>query len=622
MPQLRRADDWGKNDPVIAGATETWGAGDPVIEPTKTKPKNSGLIHQFGEWARGQAEQRQTEELKAAGEGRGSPLRAGLRSLAPNILSDIASGTEALASPGNLAMSAAALYPPARAVLSPYFAATSGKQALEARPNAKYVGITERPETLGFEANPEETQKGLLGLAGVAGGAAGMKEAMPRYRALPGQVMASSTVQKAGRFLTPSKYLSAENSMTRAVKPISTNAQWDSSINSAMGDLKAAEARSGAPVRHIPDNPAAVIDRTIELTKDAKVQLWKGIEERLGPYGDYARVDKNVIADAIEGSLDAYTVKNNPALAKRIRARAATYRNGPDITLSQAEDFLHSINKRDATYFAKNKVDMRRATGDPEVAAELAEGDAFRGQINNKFDALTGPGVKEIKSRYGALSNVEKEFYRRRNVAARQAPESLLEQLSGWHGAAQVVRGGARILTGDIGGGAGQIGSAIAGRAAARYLTEINSTGSLIEQAFKKAGASSPPPAMVRRPIAGLLPPASRRMGSSLEPIGPRESPLPHIEPTTRAQRKGLLLPAAGETTGRIPMGEARLLAGPELWEGQLGFSREGTPEIYKPEPRPPKGKPIQFRRRSRSLTPFEQPSAPPKGKRRGELRP
>lgn len=62
---------------------------------------------------------------------------------------------------------------------SAVYAGQGAHDVVTAHPNAHYVGITERPETLGIEANPEETQKLVGGLAGVAGGVAGTGEAIP-----------------------------------------------------------------------------------------------------------------------------------------------------------------------------------------------------------------------------------------------------------------------------------------------------------------------------------------------------------------------------------------------------------------------------------------------------------
>ena len=71
---------------------------------------------------------------------------------------------------------------------------------------------------------------------------------------------------------------------------------------------------------------------------------------------------------------------------------------------------------------------------DPELARLDAQGKALRRAIDGALDRAvegTGAAAKELRRRYGALLDVESESYRRANVAKRQQPESLSEQLSG-----------------------------------------------------------------------------------------------------------------------------------------------------------------------------------------------
>ena len=62
---------------------------------------------------------------------------------------------------------------------SAVYAGQGAHDVATAHPNVRYEGITERPETLGFSANPDEAQKAIGGAAGVVGGVAGVHDALP-----------------------------------------------------------------------------------------------------------------------------------------------------------------------------------------------------------------------------------------------------------------------------------------------------------------------------------------------------------------------------------------------------------------------------------------------------------
>jgi hypothetical protein len=240
-----------------------------------------------------------------------------------------------------------------------------------------------------------------------------------------------------------------EDLMTRAVKPTSSNTGWDTAIKTAMPDLKAAEADVGRPVQGVDDALAAV--------NLAKKKVWGEYQAQLaaanaqGPAqghlvtGFDPSIDGNQIADAMMQSIDKRQATLDPGLTDRVKARADTYRR--PMTLDEAEDFLQSANNDLNSYYAKNKVGKRVAQGDPETAQTVAEADALRDNLYSKITELTGEDPTDPKSRYGALSNVENELLRRKNVAARQQPLSLQEQIAGPAAAGKIVGGALRLPT-------------------------------------------------------------------------------------------------------------------------------------------------------------------------------
>ena len=88
------------------------------------------------------------------------------------------------------------------------------------------------------------------------------------------------------------------------------------------------------------------------------------------------------------------------------------------------------------------------------------------------------------------MIEVEGEAYRRLNVAARQQPESLSEQIGAVRAAGEMARGIWKLTHGDM-MGAADIAAARAGRAAATSIKESQTTDALIKRAF--AGFSGSP---------------------------------------------------------------------------------------------------------------------------------
>jgi len=124
-------------------------------------------------------------------------------------------------------------------------------------------------------------------------------------------------------------------------------------------------------------------------------------------------------------------------------------------------------------------------------------------------------GPREINRRYGALVDLEDAALRRKNVAARQAPQNLSQQLGNIHTAMNVVRGGAKLMAGNPAGAATELAQGVAIRNAAKWLKDQQSTNNLIRKAFKNYDVAQPPfpnPGPPRA-IRGLLPSASFRMG-------------------------------------------------------------------------------------------------------------
>lgn len=294
--------------------------------------------------------------------------------------------------------------------------------------------------------------------------------------------------------------------ITSALKPGTNNSKWAADMTKAFPDLKAAEQELGRPIKTFADGR--------EAAKIAKTDLWNQFTAKLKQVtklGSNApsltNIDGNKIADAMMKSIDARTTAQNPALVERITKVANTYRRS--IPVDEAEEFLESANNELNSYYAKNKVGQEVAARDPETGHVVREANELRNQLYSKLDELTGPGARELKQRYGAVSNFQDVLSKRENVALRQQPQSMAEQISKARAYARIAVGTARMDPWAVYEGIEQT-------KAATWLKEHQTSENMMERAFANYGrdaAAAPANVPVARTggVAGTL----RQMGQS-----------------------------------------------------------------------------------------------------------
>lgn len=350
--------------------------------------------------------------------------------------------------------------------------------------------------------------------------------------AVPGAIEATSDAAKSIAAKTP--VLKAfvdgppEQLMMKAIKPRSSNTGFNDAVKGALPNMKAAEADLGHPVQGVDD--------ALQVADIAKKKIWQRYQEVLGPAAARGvQLDGNSIADAMMRSIDKRTATQNPGLVDKVQQVADTYRR--PMNVAEAEDYLQSANKELTSYYAKNKVGRSAALADPSVAYTVAESDALRDSLYSKLNEASGPGAADLKRAYGAITNVQGELLNRQNVAARQQPQSLNEQISTARGAGKIVKGVFTASPGDILEGA-------EGIATSKWMKERNSTDAMISRAFEATEPAKAPPGGPRPMfIKGLLNRGPVPLGSSPDTSGSVPFTPPPVDATTRAQRLGLLLP-------------------------------------------------------------------------------
>lgn len=266
--------------------------------------------------------------------------------------------------------------------------------------------------------------------------------------------------------------------MTSALKPGTNNSKWASDSKTFMPDVKAAETELGRPIKTFADGRAAA--------KIAKAGLWDQFTQKLqqvkslGPNApSLTNIDGNKIADAMMNSIDARTAAQNQPLVDRITKVANTYRRS--IPADEAEEFLESANNELNSYYAKNKVGQEVAARDPEIGHVVREANELRNQLYAKLDELTGPGARELKQRYGAVSNFQDVLSKRENVALRQQPVSMAEQIS-------KARAYAKIAVGVARGDPWSVYEGVQQSTAATWLKERQTSEAMMERAFANYG--------------------------------------------------------------------------------------------------------------------------------------
>jgi hypothetical protein len=262
--------------------------------------------------------------------------------------------------------------------------------------------------------------------------------------------------------------------MLQALKPASNNLRFTADVNKVLPEIKAAEQAIGKPISSVEDMAEAV--------KAAKKNIWSQYEQIAG--GKRAtQIDLTPVADAMEKSIPSKLKLEDPRAAAALLDRADKYRG--TFSVQDAEEILRSTNAELDSYFGKYPSAQRTALrGNPDTALLDAQGKALRDTIYNHLDQPgQGAAPRELMRRYGSLLNVEHEIERRINVAARQAPESLSQQLGKWQAAGEAARGAGRILMGDL-GGAADLAGAVAKRKAADWLKRQNTSDQIIKNTF------------------------------------------------------------------------------------------------------------------------------------------
>jgi hypothetical protein len=550
------------------------------------------LASDLADWAHGKAQKNREENLAAAAQG-----KPATHSEITNTLlgsgGDVASAAEGAVSPESLAIAAGLLTVPEYA--GPYLLGQGLKEGIghgiKAARSTTMVGPTPM-------VDPDELQESLSGLSEAAGGGASIADTLDGGL---GNTATGRVVKRAGNSLQSAmenvglSVPEAPKALAQAIQPGVSIPNAAESIDIAGPRLQQVRQATGMEFK----SPADLL----EGVQHAKQYVYDAIEQRLGPV-DQLQADTSPVANAMENSIAGRTARQYPDLAQAIRERADTYRQ--PMALREIEDSIQAANNDLRNLY--KRPGMTDSPISAETTATEAEVRSLRSLLDQKVQDLSGAGVADLKREYGALRDVERAAARQNAVATRQKGATLWEGLAGLRAAGDFVSGNAL--------GAAKGAATIA---MGRWLSKLRDPNYLIDQAFQGSKAFEPAAAIRSAPgpkISGLLPPGPTELplgepgGESGPMPGQGRAPSimmdiadwlggngPNQEPTTRAERLGLLLPESTSPT-RLPLGEPGGESGPLPGQGR-------APSIVQRDPRTGKMRRIYVGQRNFGGSPF-----------------
>lgn len=373
---------------------------------------------------------------------------------------------------------------------------------------ARGAGTVALPYALA--ANPVGTAVGMAAgiptAAAVSGGAKalGMPEGTADFAGdVAGAGMGTAAVEGVrslpGTIRTAVNRIDPVEGLVQGLKPSNQRTGFISSLQRSLPELKATEAE-------LPGKKISSINDLLDAIDLAKKRVWGQYKSITGPQArSYA--DASPVADAMDASIPDQLKFENPAKAKQLQDEANVYRSRP-LTIEELESFLKTTNDELDAHYARNPLERRIAAGrNPNTAGLEAKGNAIRDVLYKGTDAEgEGAAPRELKQRYGSLLEMERAAWPRRNVAARQQPNSLTQQFGKMAGYGQMAKGAIKLLTGNV-SGAADIGMGLTEKEMSGFLKEQQTTDNLIRRSFENY-QGAPTPVQAAPPVQpkGLLP--------------------------------------------------------------------------------------------------------------------
>jgi hypothetical protein len=263
--------------------------------------------------------------------------------------------------------------------------------------------------------------------------------------------------------------------MMKAVRPRSSQVNFEAKLPAAMEEAKVSEQAMGKPITNF--------ETLVEAIDLAKKRVRARYDEMAGPLREQGiTLDLTPAADKMMAAIPETLRLENPAAAARIAKTADLYRRR--VPLEAAEQYLKEANAQLESFYAKFPGSQRKALeASPEAAIPNARAQGLREAIYGELDRGTGE-AGAVQRRYGSLMALEEEALRQLNVSKRLKEQSLAEQISTPRAYFDMVKGGVKALSGNPAGLADALGG-YAMREASRFMKEQGTAEAMIRRAFE-----------------------------------------------------------------------------------------------------------------------------------------
>lgn len=306
---------------------------------------------------------------------------------------------------------------------------------------------------------------------GVKGGINNVKESITSGNLITdAKNLASKVTEPVGKLedIAADKLLSnysADDLIHRAVKPRIIKGK----------NLKNTKAKAEIANRTVLEygfKPTSMAEFGDAVTKSKK-QIWdqviKGVEDARGTG---AKVEIKSIAERIKQVADDPAIAlTDPGEVKVLKELAENLiSQGDEVAIDVAQRMKQIFNSQLSKKFGEFTVSDLKVNALKEINTHIGK------QIDELIDSIP---VKDLKKKYGALSEIEDDIYKRVVVASRQNPEGLLKGFSR-------IEGAANVFSGLIGRNPALAGKGLAQAVGGRIVGKLNDGDSLIKTAFER----------------------------------------------------------------------------------------------------------------------------------------
>jgi predicted kinase len=473
----------GANLTGSGGKLGLWDVAKHALNPMSIPGDVSESLGKVGDWAKGKAEQKQTEDLGNVAKG-GTSTGSGA---GYDLLGRVANTGAGLVSPKSIAIGAGAIAAPE--IVGPALLAHGGYGVAKNAADISEKGL-----------NPENAEGLFSSGAEAAGGGATLGE-IPKMgglkNTLTGKAVSKGLEATGGAGLGLG--LPAEDLITKGVRPRARAQGWQDAMQSPGVQRAIKEADTAAPIRTIEDFHDAI--------GPMKDKLWnEQVQPALDRQGPRP-VDMKPAAQAVRDAITPTMREFNPSGVAALEDLAGKLEKSR--TVAEANELQKYANGQVETYHAKYPTARRAAmNSDPDVLGWETARQGIREQLNKTLEDAGETQTADARKDYGHLTGIEKELERKVNPNERKAPINLARTL----------------------GLIGAIPTHGASLAAGEFISHMNDPNVLLRRGISKL---NPPAAAPFTPPEAFKPPTPPAVQQSL-PLPPENAPLFNIQQTPK----------------------------------------------------------------------------------------